>query len=216
MSQAHPNVRSMIGQLRRVLTQQAFVDSLVERLRFDEQAGTVSMDMHLVPEFRRKVRHARYAIHLGGIELVDDFEPQVEERIAQRDDGRGRVLYCTPAPGADGPPVWAALSFHLPKPRARQQRSGKEPLNLQVMDVGVRVERDLWPASVCCAFMLKQYVHALAFKLGRDTDVVATVPNATVADFELLGFRQGPKEGFGKGNHTVMVQPPLSAMGGRP
>ena len=64
--------------------------------------------------------------------------------------------------------------------------------------------------------MLKQYVHALAKKLGRDADVVATVPNARVKDFELLEFRQGAKEGFSKGNHIVMVQPPLTLTGDRP
>jgi hypothetical protein len=79
-----------------------------------------------------------------------------------------------------------------------------------LLDVGIRLEPHLWAASVCCAFLLKQYVHALAKKLGRDADVVATVPNGRIEDFELLEFRQGPKDGFGKGGHTVMVQAPLT------
>lgn len=210
MSQPQPNVHSMIRQLRKVLGRVAFDESLTGRLRYDAASGVVSMDQHLIPELRSRTRHTRYAIHLDGVELLDDFEPRIEERLADRDEGRGRVFYCTPAPSAEGPPVWAALSFHLPKERAKQDRFAKEPPNLQVIDVGIRLEPELRAASVCCAFMLKQYVHALAKKLGRDPDVVATVPNARTPDFELLEFRQGPKEGFGKGGHTVMVQPPLT------
>jgi hypothetical protein len=119
MPQSQPNVRSMIRQLRMILRLSAFDESLIDRLRYDTGTGVVSMDQHLIPEFRARSRHTRYAIHLDGIELLDDFDPKVEERLADRDEGRGRVFYCTPAPSAEGPPVWAALSFHLPKERSK-------------------------------------------------------------------------------------------------
>lgn len=119
------------------------------------------------------------------------------------DHGRGRTIYCLDC-GFDDEVV-AALSYHIDDHRSWP---------LFITAIGFRID---FPANAVlrrrtleAAFLLKQYVHAIAALTGRRQDVHADVPpNAVTRYAEELGFRKAPRLKRLRASSTLMRQQPL-------
>ena len=114
------------------------------------------------------------------------FHADTIARMRQADQpvAKGRVVYCVPA--GSGGEVTAAVSFHLPMKRS---------LPVQITAIAVLQDGDdeQVAQSFVCAWIAKQYVHAAASKLGRESFVDIDIAPAHLASVRLLGFRPAPR-----------------------
>jgi hypothetical protein len=90
----------------------------------------------------------------------------------------------------DSGQVIAALAYHV------DERPGR-PILLTVL--AMRIDDDgpceLFRASRACVALLKQYVHAIAARLGRAShlDIDAPKRDEVLRELEWLGFRPAPR-----------------------
>jgi len=116
------------------------------------------------------------------------------------DHGRGRTIYCMDRGFEDE--VVAALSYHL------DERHRWPPF---VTAIGFRTDFPdnamLRRRTLEAAFLLKQYVHAIAAVTGRDRDVYADVPPNSVTRYaEELGFQKAARLKGLRPSGTLMRQ----------
>jgi hypothetical protein len=122
------------------------------------------------------------------------FDERARARIATASAPRGRALHCI---DLDSGQVIAALAYHV------DDRPGR-PILLTAL--AMRIDDDgpceLFRASRACVALLKQYVHAIAARLGRASHLDIDAPRRAEVLRELawLGFRPAPRlSGFEPG-----------------
>jgi hypothetical protein len=123
----------------------------------------------------------------------EHFSSQARHYLKTAEPGRGRTIYChEPSVGE----VVAALSYHV---------DDNERMPVLLTTIGLRIDTDmnafLGYRTLAGALVLKQYVHAVAEKIGRGGYVNFDLANpAHEALARKLGFRPAPKiKGFRTG-----------------